>query len=386
MTFPGFPKSAWLVAPVALFLASCTTAREEFATRESERATVRVVTLSPSPTRQSYEAAGTVRAGQRAVLASKVQGTVLSVAAKLGDRVRAGQTLAELESEELNAEVSRAESAYAATENLLSQAENSVTAAEAEAQLDALTARRHEDLFAKRSVSRQELDQAQARDKAAQANLQIARARIQELQARREEASAGLRAARTRKDYTRITSPFDGYIVERSVDAGTLAMPGVPLLTVEDAQGYQLEVSLPESHLGVVKMGDSVQVSIAAIGLQTDGRIVEMEPAAEAGSRSSLVRVRLPSAVGLRSGLFGRALFYLGESDLLTVPEQAVIRQGQLLSVFVVSDGQARKRLVALGRPVEDNIEVLSGLTDGEQVVVSDPHLLTDGTPVEIQP
>ena len=109
-------------------------------------------------------------------------------------------------------------------------------------------------------------------------------------------------------------------------------------------------------------------------------------PAAEEASHSSLVRVTLPAAMGLRSGLFGRAVFSLGMANLLTIPEQAVLREGQLASVFMHQDGHARRRLVTLGRQFDGALEVLSGLNEGEEVILSGLSDLVDGAPVEILP
>ena len=372
----GLFSLGWAMAQVACGTAEPIAPPQPGSTEQSVK--VQAVTLHAAPFDQRYEAAGTVRAQRRAVLASQLQGAVLAVHVKLGDAVRAGQLLVAIEQKELNAEVSRAEAAQAAAAEAIRQEERSLEAAAAEANLAALTLRRYQELFAKRSVSRQELDQAEARETVAQAAVETARARLAEARAQQRAEAAALEAARVRQQYATVTAPFAGVVAEKHVDAGTVAFPGMPLLTLDESVGYRLQVSLPESHRAAVKMGDRVAASIPAASLQAEGQVIEIEPAAEEGSRASLVRISLPAAAGLRSGLFGRAVFAVGKADLLTVPEQAVVRRGQLVSVFVPSKGVARRRLVTLGRKLDGGIEVLSGLTAGEQVITSGVAALTD--------
>ena len=369
-----------------LLLTACNSVRQENAPAETKPVSVKVITVRATPMDQLYEATGAVRARQRAVLASKLQATVLAVPVKLGDAVRPGQLLVELDHGETDAEASRAQATLEADENGVRQAEKAQESAQAEAHLAATTLARYQQLFDKKSVSPQELDQAKARNQSAAAGAEMAAAHVQQVRAQRESASAAFESARLRQGYTRITAPFAGFVAEKNADAGSVVSSGMPLLAVEDLSEYQLEVSLPESHLRKVKIGDPARVMIPAIQMDATARVVEMEAGANAAARASLVRTALPGSPELRSGLFGRALFSLGKADLLVVPNEAVQRQGQLTSVFVVAEGRARRRLVTLGREQDGQSEVLSGLTAGEQVVASLPGLLADGMAVEIQP
>jgi RND family efflux transporter MFP subunit len=292
----------------------------------------------------------------------------------------------ELESEQSQAELIRAESARSAADQALLQAKSSVAAMEAEVHLAEQTLRRYQDLFDKRSLSQQELDQAVARQRSVQANLEVAKARVAEAQARVEEAAASVAAAQVRLGFSRISAPFAGLIAERNVDPGTVVSPGTSLLMIEDPSSYELEVALPESHAELAETGTAAVISIPSISLRTLAKIAEVQPSAEPASRSSLVRFPLPAAPGIRSGLFGRSAFSIGTVDTLAVPDRAVLRRGQLTSVFVISDGRARRRLITTGRQSEGDVEVLSGLAESEQVVVSDPGTIADGSPVEVRP
>jgi multidrug efflux pump subunit AcrA (membrane-fusion protein) len=370
---------------IAMLCSGCGTTHPEGTPVKVEPTRLQVSSLQPSPVDQVYEASGTVRAGQRAVLASKLQGSVLSVSVQLGSSVPAGQLLVELDHGETDAAASRAQAASKAAGDGVVRAQKAREAAEAEARLASLTYERYQQLLEKRSVSQQEFDQAAARNTSAAAAVEMAQAAVQQAQAQQDDAAAAMEAARIRQSYARVTAPFAGFVAEKNVDAGSVVFPGTPLLTLEESRGYQLEVSLPESHAASVRIGDTARVSIAAIQLDTPARVAELQPGAEPGSRTSLIRLSLPETRGLRSGLFGRALFSTGKAELLVVPRSAVQRQGQLTSVFVVTDGAARRRLVTLGREYGDTVEVLSGLAPGETVVSAPPSSLADGAPVEIQ-
>ena len=369
-----------------LLLQACAGGRRESTPAAAQPVAVKVLTLRSSPIAQRYEAAGAVRARQRAVLASKLQATVLAVPVKFGDAVREGQLLLELDHSETDAEFSRAAASLDAAISGVQQAEKARSAAEAEAQLAASTFARFQQLFDQKSVSQQEFEQADARNKAAQSGREMAIAGVQQAEAQRAAAAAALESTRLRQGYTRIFAPFAGFVAEKNADTGSVVSPGMPLLTVEDSTGYQLEVSLPESQASSVESGGTVQVSIPSISLEASGRVAELQPGAEADSRSALVRIALPAHSGLRSGLFGRALFSLGAADGLAVPEELVLRQQDLRYVYVVTEGTARKRLVTIGRADGGVVEVLSGLTEGEQIATTELDGLADGAAVEIQP
>ena len=116
-----------------------------------------------------------------------------------------------------------------------------------------------EDLADKKSISSQEFDEASARLKAAQAAYEMAVSRRAQVQSRIEQAVAGQRSARIMRDYTQIAAPFAGVVTARSVEPGTLASPGVPLLTIEREGSYRLEASVEESRLGTVHAGQNVE-------------------------------------------------------------------------------------------------------------------------------
>ena len=199
-------------------------------------------------------------------------------------------------------------------------------------------------------------------------------------------ADAVLVEARTMLQYTEISAPFDGVVTRKLVEVGDLATPGKPLLEMENSSLLRFECEIPEALVDRISMGAGLPVTIDAAGATLTGKVSEIAPSASAGSRTFLVKLDLPPAEKLRAGQFGRVRVPVRERPAVLVGEGAVVRRGQIESVFVVEEGMARLRLVKTGRQMNGRVEVLSGLSGGETVVVHDAHLLKDGAAVEAKP
>ena len=334
---------------------------------------------------EAYEATGTIRARTVAVLSSKVMAYVRQVAVQVGDRVREGQDLITLDSQDLDANVRRAEASESAVRSAILEADNGVAGAKANLDLAQSTFKRIEELASKKSISNQEFDEASARLKSAQAAYDMARAKRRQVDSKLAQVEQEIRAAKIMRDYTRIAAPFSGVVTAKSVEPGNLAAPGAPLLTIEGEGAYRLEASVEESKLPFVKAGQSVEVALEALDRRLPARVSEIVPAVDAASRAYIVKIDLPGVTNLRSGMFGRAWFPLGTRKVVAIPPPALVERGQLQSVFVIEDGVARTRLVTTGKRASNGVEVLSGLSEGEKVVSPVPSGLADGARVEVR-
>ena len=319
------------------------------------------------------EALGTVHAAQSSDLASQLMGNIVEIRVREGDRVRRGQVLAAIDDSQPRAAVDRSTAAELAAQQQLAAADSDLALAES-------TLKRYQNLYDRKSVSPQEFDEVKARQQAALARRDMAKAG-------QAQAQAALSQARTSLDYTRIRAPFDGVVTAKKADSGTLASPGVPVLTVEDVRRYRLEATVNESDLRYVRMGQQVSVAIDALdnaGLQ--GKVVQIVPAADPASRTFLVKIDLPVDARLRSGLFGRAQFSRGERRALLIPRMAVVERGQLQGIFVLDQNRvASLRYITLGKPSGAEVEVLAGLQDGEQLVAKPGAIDLNGKRIEVQ-
>lgn len=378
-------KAVLVSIPLALLLSGCGEPPEAPVAAQPQAIAVNVVTASVQQWPAIYAATGTVRAKTSATVAAKWMGYVREVKVQVGDRVREGQLLVALDSRDLDASLNRATAAREEVRHAIPEADSAVAAAKADLDLAQATFRRMSELYDKKSVSDQEFDEASARRKAAQAAFDMARAKRSQLDSRLAQAGEEVRAAQVTRSYAQVVAPFAGVVTAKSVDPGNLAAPGAPLLTIE-RNGYRLEASVEESKLSSIRLGQPVAVNLDGVGPSIEARVSEIVPSVDAASRAYIVKIDLPGEPALRSGIFGRALFQLGARQVLAIPFAAVTESGQLQSVFVAADGVARTRLITLGDKSADQVEVLSGLTAGEKVVVPVPQNLTDGARVQDNP
>ncbi len=375
-------RSVLMVVIAVGFLAACSSKKKRAAEPGPVVAGVQTEVTHMESAPLLYQAVGTVRSANTAVLAAQLAGTVREVRVKAGDHVRRGQLLAVLDDRGARAQVQGAEAGVNEALEGGAEVDQALKAATADRQFAEATLKRYKNLFAKNSLSRQEYDGAEARYEASLANERALEAKKQEVLSKQAQARSQQDSAQTYLSYSRIVSPVDGMVTARSVDVGTVVMPGIPLLTVEDMARYRLEASLPEEYLASVKSGDNVSVSIGHA--QFDGRIAEIVPAADTTSHTFLVKIELPAHCQCRSGEYGQASFPTGEAKSLAVPRSAVIEHGELQGVFVVGpDGGVEYRLVKTGKTLGNRVEILSGLAAGEKVAVSQIDQLRDGARVE---
>jgi RND family efflux transporter MFP subunit len=272
---------------------------------------------------------------------AKVSGRVLDYTATPGAMVKAGDLLARLDVQEIQAKVDQARA-------MLDQAKRDFD--------------RQKQLIASNATTRQEFDAADARVKI---------------------GTGAVSEAETMLSYAKVTAPFDGVVTRKLADVGDLAMPGKPLLEIEAPTSLRFEADLPEAILDRVKLGEKMPVRLAKV---IEGTVSEISPVADPVSRTFNVKLDLPATEGLRTGQFGRVSVPVAETKLLLVPQSAVLKRGQMEIVFVAKDGKAALRLVKTGKVLDGRVEVLSGIEEGEQVIVSDIARLADGQPVTVQP
>jgi RND family efflux transporter, MFP subunit len=337
-------------------LAGCARS-DQAVSREGVDAPLAVAARTSMPAYHSV--AGTVRSQTTSSLSANVVGTVVRVLASEGDRVRAGQLLVEIDSREPRAQADRARAGS-------NEIEHAIEAARATAQLAEETDRRYQALGQRGSASVQERDEVHAKHLAAAADLQ-------RLLAQRDGARAASAQASAVLDYSSVRAPIAGVITARWVDPGAQAAPGRPLMAIEDERTTRVDTSVPEDV--PVRVGDRARVEAGE--QQLTARVTQVQPSVDAAGRSAVVKLELERP--LRSGSYVRVSFPTGSRSAVTMPAAAVVRRGQLTSVFVVgADHIARMRLITVGAIDGAQAEVLSGLDPGE-TIVSLPTGVHDG-------
>lgn len=331
---------------------------------------VSLETVKSAALPELLDVVGSVRARTSAAVSTRIPGSISVLRVREGDRVKKGQLLAQLDARENQAVAAVATAA-------IDEAGRGLDEALSRKKLADTTFERYSNLFKEQAVSRQEFDVKQSEKDVAAAGVARAESRLR-------QAQEGSKASTTMSDYTRIIAPISGVIASKQVDLGATVFPGQPLMTIEDDGSYQLELALPENIATKVKPGTALQVTLDAVGSSYAARIAEIVPTADPASRTFVAKVAL-SQKGLKSGMFGRGAIALGTAvDRITVPKKAVVEHGALTTVWTLDrENSARMRIVKIGRQAGERVEILSGLSEGDRVVVSDTGKVNEGSRIE---
>lgn len=345
-----------------------------------------------------YEATGTVKAKTTTQVAANMMGRITSIPFIEGSLVSRGQVLVEIDNresftqiEKANAGIKEAQAALIEIDKSVEVAKTAVKTAEANRVLAEKTFARIKELYERKSASGQEFDEAQSRLKMATSEVERAKANIpailskkEQINAKIQQANADIKNINVRQSYSKITSPVSGIIVKKYAETGAIASPGMPLLSIEDNSQYRLEAAVEESKSKLVRIGNRVSVKIDALGEgEFFGVISEILPSADAASRSYTVKIDLPASPLLKTGLYGLARFPIEGKSAIMVPQTAIVERGQLRGVYVVStDGIAQFRIVTTGKTGDGNVEILSGLSEGDVFVSADIYRVNDGVKI----
>ncbi|TNF79043.1 MAG: efflux RND transporter periplasmic adaptor subunit [Gammaproteobacteria bacterium] len=292
---------------------------------------------------------GTVSATDETLVGSRILASITRMHVRSGDRVERGDLLVEFDD--------------SAQRSVLAQRQQAEASQEAAFNEASLARDRAVKLFETGNLSRADYDQSLTAYRVQEAELERARRAVAEAQAQ--------------LDYTRITAPISGTVVDRYAEAGDTTTPGQALLRLFNPGRLRIEALLRESLINRVQQGQEINARIGALDLAVTVVVEEIVPTADPGSRSFLIKALLPQQADLYPGMFARLEIPVGERERLAVPEAAVVRTGQLTFVYVEGeDGSARRRAVRIGTTDEERVEVVSGLRAGETVIVP------DGTPV----
>ena len=330
-----------LVLLATLLLCACAAGSPPSAGPHPAPRRVRVAQAERSNRPLITEVVGTVRATRSATIAPLLGGTVAEIRVGLGSSVRAGEVLVRLSAGDVAARLEQ-------TRLTSAQAERDRNRATLLKEQGAMSVAQFEATLSQWSVAR----------------------------ARQAEASSIA-------ERTVLRAPFAGVISAKVASVGDTALPGQPLLVLEMPSALRFEAQVPERAGEDLAVGDRLPVRLEGLNRELDGRIAEIQPASDDATRTRLFKIDLPETPGLRTGRFGRVLVSEGQSLALTVPSEAVVRRGQLETVFVVESGQARLRLVRSGRERNGRLEISSGLSGGESVVLAEAAELVDGQRVE---
>ena len=294
-------------------------------------------------------------------IAPRTAGRLLSVNVQLGDRVRRGQVLAKVDDREIVEQVRQAESAQEVSKATIRQREADLKVAE-------LNFERSKNLFQRQLLAKQALDDAESRYMAAVAQFDLSKAQLNQNDSRLQELRINLQN-------TSVSSPVDGFVGKRSVDPGAMVNTGTAIASVVDISRLRLVVNVVEKDLRMVSAGDPAEVEVDAYpGEKFQGKIARVAPVLDPATRTASMEVEIPNGDNkLKPGMYARInLTVEDRKGTLVVPKSAVIDFESKRGVWKPNDeNRATFVPVTLGIEGGDNIEILSGLKEGDKFVTT---------------
>jgi len=360
-----------------------------------------VALVARKPLAHSVTLSGEFVPFQQVDVHAKVAGYISKIYVDVGDRVKTGQTLAVLEVPELSAQLQGATASVHRAKDGVRRAESDINRAKSLHEATHLDWTRLQQASQARPglIAQQELDDALAKDKEAEAQVAADEAALAETQGALEVALADEKRYNALSDYTRIGAPFPGVITKRWVDTGALVQAGtssntqsLPVVSIAQMDLFRLTLPVPESAVPMIKLGDMVRVHVQALNRDFDGKVSRFANDVSEETRTMHTEVDVPNPDNaLVPGMYAEVnLTLVKKDDALVVPIEAVSRNGPRATVlFVDPQNEIQEREVTLGMESANRVEVVSGLNESDRVVIGNrsqfragekivPKLITD--------
>lgn len=328
---------------------------------------------------------------------AKESGYIQKLLVDYGTHVRQGQLMAVLEIPELQAQLDQDQGEIKSALDQVTRAQNDLHSVEAQANVSHLIYERLNRVAQTKPglVAQQEVDDAQGKDLALQAQLQAAKSNLENAQSQLSVAQAKLKHDQALFQYSRITAPFDGIVTQRYANLGALMQAGttstqaMPLVRLSQENLFRLSIPVPESDVRYIRLGDRVEVRVPSLAKTFEGHVARFSVQVAQDTRTMYTEVDVENQNHeLMPGFYAEAVVSLERKNgSLAVPLEAVDRQGARTMADVVGpDNKIEIRDITLGIETSDDAEVLSGLQRGENVVVSDRSALRPGEQVTTRP
>jgi RND family efflux transporter MFP subunit len=381
------------IALVAIASVGCSKSETAQASSRDESARrVKTELVRQEAVNRAVEVVGTLAAEDEVTVSSQVEGVVSRIVADMGDRVRAGQVLVELDREKLQysldqqkAALSRALAKYGASEpGRLPAIDETpdVQKAAAELQQAKQAFARAEELHRRQLVPKQQLDDADATLRAKQAIYDASLQNARNLQADIDASNASMKLADRQLRDGFIRAPFDGYVQRRLVSLGELVKAQMPVMSVVRMDPLKVKAEIPERLAPWIKVGQTVQIRVDAYPDRTiEGSVSRISPAVNAPTRAFPFEAHVPNHdVLLKPGTFARVHIETARVDqVMTLPFEALQYRYGVNRVFVVQGDRLAARELKIGDRVGDRVEILGGVKPGEAVALTDVETLADG-------
>jgi HlyD family secretion protein len=372
---------------------------------------VQVTPVVSKPLTYSIKVTGDILPLMQVDLFPKVSGYLERIHVHIGDIMKQGQVIAQIDQtdflhkvREIEAKVAQAKAQLSEIETgtrteELRQAEEAVNQARSRFENAKLQRERIEALFKRAVISKKEADVAEMEYTVAEAQLASSQQNLKLLrvgarqevrdasQSKLKEMEAILEQERDRLKDTKIIAPFRGEISRKHVDAGALVSPSTPLVSLVHTETLKIVANVLEKDIPLLKPGMKAKVRVESYpGRVFEGRVEKINSALDLSTRTLQAEVYIPNSDhSLKPGMFANVeVVLLEKAQTLVIPREAVIEAGSEMSVFVVEEKRAVRKLVTLGYEQDRIVEVLKGLNEGDQVVIKGQQLIKDSSTIRV--
>jgi RND family efflux transporter MFP subunit len=388
---------AAILAAIAFALSSCSGNSNERVQASAAKVTVGVTKVARKSLGREITLSSELVPFQEIDVYAKESGYVKNLSVDYGTHVKAGQVMAILEIPELEAQLQEDQAEIKNAVNQVSRAQHELYRYQAQYKALHLEYTRLNGVFESQPgiVAQQEVDDAQGKDLAASAQVDAGQAALEAAESQLSVAKAKLSHDQSLFDYSRITAPFSGVVTERYANLGTLVQAGtgsstqaMPIVRLSQDELFRLVIPVPESYVQYIRIGDHVDVRVPSLSRTFPGKVARFSVDVREDTRTMHTEVDVPNPQRvLLPGLYADAELSLDrKDDVPTVPVQALNHEGAKTTVFVLNGNEELEdRAVQLGLQTASDAEIVSGLNEGEQVVVSDRSGLKAGQKVHPQ-
>jgi RND family efflux transporter MFP subunit len=361
-------RTLQLFAGIGLLVISSCSSNEKKETKAGTDTAILVTVSQPSADeQQGLSVSGQIEAGQTANISTRVMGYITKLNVKVGDHVNKGQLLATISNDDILAK-------RAQTDAMIAEAEAGYKNAQKDYE-------RFNNLYKQQSASAKELDNVSLQ-------YSSAKSRLEATKQMRNEVNATL-------NYTSLTAPFAGTVTQKLMDAGSMANPGMPILTIEQSGSYQVSAAVPENSISQISQGVEVTVTISAVNKEIKGIVSQINQSSQYTGGQYLIKVHIADneKQGLFAGMYANVSIPVKQSpkstagdDQVMVPVSCIEYRDQLTGLYTIgSNNTALLRWIRLGKTAGNKVEVLSGLAAHEQFIVSADGRLFNGAAVKIK-
>ncbi len=348
-------------------ISACSSNKKEGSIANTDNPVIVMVATPSAASSNGLNLSGQIEASQISNISTRVMGYITSIKVKIGDPVGKGQLLATISNQDIIAKRAQTDAMIAEAQAALNNAKKDFD--------------RFTSLFKQQSASAKELDNVTLQYEAAKSRLEGAKQM-------RNEVNASL-------GYTSLTAPFSGIVTQKLADAGSMANPGMPILTIEQSGSYQVSASVPENIIAEIHQGAAAMVSIKSLDKTIKGIVTQIDPSSAFTGGQYIIKIVIPATdkKGLYAGMYATVsipsktvIADKGTNNAVLIPVTSIEKQDQLTGIYTIaSNNTALLRWVRLGKTFGDKVEVLSGLEKNEQFIVSAEGKLYNGIPVKLK-